>query len=308
MFLDLRLGFQVLVNQMVIIRKMFLRQLRKIKGMNPKSILVFNFLCLLLNLFMVVMQLNRGIWPVETFFQPVLTDEDRKMMLDTLKAFVGALEASNLTYMMYAGTLIGSYRHHGPIPWDDDIDLLLNASQKQQIKDALISLQPHYDVYIYDDDLTEPTQWKFYANSVSRFIHKPYKWPYLDLFFFKENDTHIWDEVPRFAPDYVFPKNKVFPLQRRPFADMELPGPCEPGSILNNNYNIDLCRSRSFSHMMEMPMFTFKTKDVPCNRLHRYFPFVFRTFIDGTMNETLKIGDWTLKSVTLPTYCKGRHP
>lgn len=287
---------------------MFLRQLRLLKGMNPKSILVFNFLCLLFNLFLIVMQLNRGIWPVETFFQPVLNEEDKKMMHDTLKAFVGALEAANLTYMMYAGTLIGSYRHHGPIPWDDDIDLLLNASQKQQVKDALISLQPHYDVYIYDDDLDEPTQWKFYANSVSRFIHKPYKWPYLDIFFFKENDTHIWDEVPRFAPDYVFPKNKVFPLQKRPFGDIDLPAPCEPGAVLNNNYHVDLCRSRSFSHMMEMPMFTFKTKDVPCNRLYRFFPFVYRTYIDGTMNETLKIGDWILKSVTLPTYCKGRHP
>ncbi len=288
---------------------MFLRGLRKIKGMNPKNILVFNFLCLLVNLFLVVMQLNRGIWPVETFFQPVLNEQDKKLMFDTLRAFVGALEAANLTYMMYGGTLIGSYRHHDVIPWDDDVDLILNASQKQQVKDALVSLQPHYDLYIYSErDMEEPTPWKFYSNSLSRVILKTYKWPYLDIFFFKENETHIWDAVPRYAANYAFPKEKVFPLQRRPFGDLNLPAPCATRDVINNNYNVDLCRSRSFSHLMEIPLFTFKTKDVPCKRLYSYFPFVFRTYIDGVVNESVRIADWTLKSVTLPTYCKGRHP
>lgn len=287
--------------------KMVFRHIRKMKGINAKSVLVFNFLCLLFNLFLVVMQLNRGIWPVETFFQPVLTEEDKKMMFDTLRVFIGALEAANLTYMMYAGTLIGSYRHHGQIPWDDDIDLMLNASQKQQVTQAVLSLQPHYDLYIYNDDLKSRTQWKFYSNALGRSILQSYKWPYLDIFFFQENETHIWDEVPSFS-DYVYAKEKVFPLQRRPFGEFNLPAPCAAKEVIENNYKIDLCRSRSFSHIWDAPMFTFKTKDVPCERLYRYFPFVHRTYIDGTMNETLKISDWTLNSVILPTYCKGRHP
>ncbi len=92
---------------MVCCHKMFWRQLRKMKGMDLKNVLVFNFVCLLFNLFLVVMQLNRGLWPVETFFQPVLTDADRLIMAKTLKAFVTAMDAANLTYMLYGGTLIG---------------------------------------------------------------------------------------------------------------------------------------------------------------------------------------------------------
>lgn len=207
-------------------------------------------------------------------------------------------------------SIAGSYRHHGPIPWDDDIDIMLNASQKAEVRDTLLSLQPHFDLYMSGDNLDEPTQWKFFStsDSLSKFIHKPFKWPYIDMFFFKENHTHIWDEVPRFAKDYVYPKTWIFPLERRPYGDLQLPAACDPGAMLRNNYQIDLCRSRSFSHMMELPMFTFSTKDVPCTRLLNFFPFVTRTYIDGTMNETLKLGEWTLQTVTLPTYCKGRHP
>ena len=87
--------------------KMFWRQFRKMKGVDLKNVLVFNFVCLLFNLFLVVMQLNRGLWPVETFFQPVLTDADRRIMAKTLKTFVTAMDAANLTYMLYGGTLIG---------------------------------------------------------------------------------------------------------------------------------------------------------------------------------------------------------
>ena len=268
-----------------------------------KNILLVNFLCLLLNLFFLVMQLNQGLWPVETFFQPSMTPKDKGVMLATFKTFISALQAANLTYLIYGGTLIGSYRHHGFIPWDDDVDVMLNFSQKAQVRDALKALEPDYGVY-GSDDLTATSQWKFYLTSSDGYMHKSFKWPYIDIFFFKENASHIWDATPIFSKDYCWEKSTVFPLIARPFEDMWVQSPCDSGGVLQKNYKLNLCRSRQFSHMSELPLFTFNTKDVPCKRLEHITPFVQRTInADGSSTEMLKVAGYSLQNYTLGT-CK----
>lgn len=45
--------------------------------------------------------------------------------LDLLREFDRLCKENNLTYYMFFGGLIGSIRHKGFIPWDDDIDLIM---------------------------------------------------------------------------------------------------------------------------------------------------------------------------------------
>lgn len=52
----------------------------------------------------------------------------RKMqliMIEVLDEFVRICEKENLTYYLYAGTLLGAVRHNGFIPWDNDLDVVM---------------------------------------------------------------------------------------------------------------------------------------------------------------------------------------
>lgn len=49
----------------------------------------------------------------------------QQVELKILKYFIDVCEENNLTYFMYAGSLLGVIRHEGFIPWDDDIDVIM---------------------------------------------------------------------------------------------------------------------------------------------------------------------------------------
>lgn len=53
------------------------------------------------------------------------TKQSKKIGLDILVAFDKFCKEHNLKYYLVYGTLLGAVRHHGYIPWDDDVDVAM---------------------------------------------------------------------------------------------------------------------------------------------------------------------------------------
>jgi hypothetical protein len=90
-------------------------------------------------------------------FRTKFTPKEKVLAMQTLDAFVQALNASDILWFLYGGTLLGSYRHHGIIPWDDDMDLAVAWDHRNQTQRALKGLKPFFIL-----DVTQEARWKLY--------------------------------------------------------------------------------------------------------------------------------------------------
>jgi hypothetical protein len=138
---------------------------------------------------------------------------------------------------------------------------------------------------------------KFYMTTGQKLPPYVYRFPYLDVSFYKENKNEIFDIASANPPwkNYVFGKNMVFPLKKMPFERHWFYAPKMAGEILNSLHNLTQCVSNSYDHTHERHnrnMFT-----ILCDELRPYFAMVNRTHLsNGTIEETL-----TLKSKVFHT-------
>jgi lipopolysaccharide cholinephosphotransferase len=55
-------------------------------------------------------------------------------LYELLCAFDDFCKEKNLTYSLAFGTLLGAVRHHGYIPWDDDVDVMMTREQYREFE------------------------------------------------------------------------------------------------------------------------------------------------------------------------------
>ena len=74
----------------------------------------------------------------QCFDEYKLTDANVKKLQDVLlNIFVdvkNVCDENNITYMMAGGSLLGTIRHKGFIPWDDDIDLMMTRTEYEKFR------------------------------------------------------------------------------------------------------------------------------------------------------------------------------
>ena len=65
--------------------------------------------------------------------EPLTLAELKETELNILKTFDKICRKNNLEYSLAFGTMIGAIRHHGFIPWDDDIDVCMKRDDYEKL-------------------------------------------------------------------------------------------------------------------------------------------------------------------------------
>lgn len=123
--------------------------------------------------------------------------------LDLLNEFARVCVEHNLKWFAHAGTMLGAIRHHGFIPWDDDIDVTMPRKDYEKL--CSVAPQVFSSPYFFQNDDTDP----FFGRSYSRLRNS--------------NTTAI--QV--FEKDFAFPFNQgifidIFPYDNVSDNDEEL--------------------------------------------------------------------------------------
>jgi lipopolysaccharide cholinephosphotransferase len=121
--------------------------------------------------------------------------EQRQEAINILKKTIDILNEFDINHFLISGTLLGYVRHNDFIPWDDDIDLLVDETIfkklfeiSEKYPDINIFKGEKYDCikFCFQDGIEIPTnprveKWK--SNSISK--SNKYCWPFVDLFIYE---------------------------------------------------------------------------------------------------------------------------
>jgi lipopolysaccharide cholinephosphotransferase len=80
---------------------------------------------------------------------------------EILDQIVSICEKHSIVYFLIYGTLLGSVRHKGFIPWDDDADIAMTRAEYEKFAEACKTDLP--DTYFFHDINTDPLYWLPFA-------------------------------------------------------------------------------------------------------------------------------------------------
>ncbi len=180
--------------------------------------------------------------------------EYKPVAIDLLKATVALLDKLKLDYFLISGTLLGHIRHNDFIPWDDDIDLLVDREVLKKVQEMselndTLSFMPRDTIIkvCFKDRGIEISHNKYEWKD---FIYKEgrYNWPFLDIFTYTVANDRIYFFDRKWDVDKFFPKQKVNFLGIKTYI------PKDPHQFLTDNYGSDymtVCKSHWFCHKNE---------------------------------------------------------
>ncbi|VDN40031.1 unnamed protein product [Dibothriocephalus latus] len=181
-------------------------------------------------------------------------------------------------WMIYAGSLIGSLRHHDITPWDDDLDVLVDFEVRPMLWKKFSTLAPKIiigEAGLRDKlyaKLIEPSNTARDVEGSRKLSAYNWGWPSIDIGYFLSNATHIQERASSYGKRDIHPKSDVFPLIFRPFYKRWVPAPRHAFSVLTQSYPKDFhCSSFGWSHPFENGM---RKRSIACTKLARRYAFV----------------------------------
>lgn len=118
--------------------------------------------------------------------------ESQQALLNVFKQFTKFCEDNDLTYYAAYGTMIGAIRHHGFIPWDDDIDVFMFRKDYDRFVELRNSItDDKYKISVYVDGKSPYPFAKFYTTEGTIWEYSQFPLiigPWIDVFPIDEGD------------------------------------------------------------------------------------------------------------------------
>jgi hypothetical protein len=148
-------------------------------------------------------------------------------LYEILREVGRTLRKEGINFFIAYGTLLGAVRHHGMIPWDTDVDIMIDDVDIERAFTLLKqTLGKRFHIYYG----------RVHCRTVGRVIRVDYSYVntlHVDIFsYVREGDTIIMDTHEPFAV------SDIFPLRYVNYYDLSLPAP----------HNIEAHLTRFFGH------------------------------------------------------------
>lgn len=167
------------------------------------------------------MEFNESFFKEETRCGFLVTETRKKVWyaeIQLLQKLDEVCKKYNLTYFVEYGTLLGTIRHQGFIPWDDDIDVIMFRKDYEKFQE--IAPQEFSDPYFFQNSYTDLLLNTFFSkirNSQTTAIEFPDADPKFNQGIFI--DIFPYDDVPdgiNFSPNILDIQSDIWLTIMRP--------------------------------------------------------------------------------------------
>ena len=145
-----------------------------------------------------------------------------------------------ITYWVDFGSLLGSVRHGGMIPWDDDVDIVIFLDDEAKLF-SLKKKFARYGLRIKRSSIP----------GLIKILPKKSKFPFVDVFTaqYSPEDKNKIKLIASGWPKYYWLKDEIFPLKRVKFGPMQVSIPKDPMRHLFDLYGQDcMTMARWWNH------------------------------------------------------------
>ncbi|CAH8647552.1 unnamed protein product [Dicrocoelium dendriticum] len=194
-------------------------------------------------------------------FEPVMSRGQKALFKRLLGVFADLMFANGLgdRFFLNAGTLLGSFRHHDIIPWDEDVDVLVDLRVRSRLHQLFRNMNSGYlysGMYNRDklftrqiDPNRETEDLEFSRNTSSH----PWLWPFLDIGYYVVNETHVYELALYGGKQPIWLRDMVFPLLFRPLGKQWFPTPFRALLFMNSTIPFTpMCHLSGYDHILEV--------------------------------------------------------
>jgi hypothetical protein len=231
-----------------------------------------------------------SLWQSSSRIARRLTPCEHNLVMRLLMIIERICRKHAITFMLAEGSLLGSWRHHDVIPWDDDLDVMIPIEDKARFIKLISKMNETLVQYhVLSNSKRKREYYKLFLKNTPSAGSYSWNFPFLDVFLYEQNETHVWQMGD---PDTIANITYIFPLMMRPFGELWLPTPRRPEKLFSFD-PYDDCKSHYWDHKKETGQREVKVK---CADLKEIYPFVER---DNQSNSTevLRINDTIIHTV-----------